>query len=133
VECHRRQDRQAGDQPAFPMTTEFTTDAVATTLGWTSVQGGSVANQYKIALDELLLRVAQYDLYRTKDESRIPIYVGEVIARDAKAKFVAEPRLLRSSDERFFGYGDSRDTALRDCLAKISGVSARDIFPDQLK
>jgi hypothetical protein len=78
--------------------------------------------------EEILARVHKFKLFRSEGNLYIDIY--EPIAGSPGNRFVAVPNLLiRESDEKYFGVGDSKKTALADCLKKIKGIPIASIVP----
>jgi hypothetical protein len=78
--------------------------------------------------EEILARVHKFKLFRSEGNLYIDIY--ESLGGSAGNRFVAVPNLLiRESDEKYFGVGDSRKTALADCLKKIKDVPIETIVP----
>ena len=77
--------------------------------------------------DEILIRVTQYELYR--DDYRIIIDCGEVLAGECKYRFTASAYLGFPSQTKpeFIVGGDTEDEALRSVLAKIKDVSVDNI------
>ncbi len=69
--------------------------------------------------DELLVRVAQFEVHRQDD--RIVIDCIEVIEGKGSAKFIAIPYLSfrRNAKKEFYGFGETEKEALCDCLGKI--------------
>lgn len=71
--------------------------------------------------DELLVRVAQFEVHRQDD--RIVIDCIEVIEGKGTAKFIATPYLAfrGNAKKEFYGFGETEKEALCDCLGKIKG------------
>lgn len=71
-------------------------------------------------------QVSLYQLLR--EDGRLFIFVHKIIAGAAKGSFMAHPTHLvgRRKDE-YVGTGKSRDEALKDCLARIKGVTTKDM------
>ena len=78
--------------------------------------------------EEILARVHKFKLFRSEGNLYIDVY--ESIAGSSGNRFVAVPNLLlREADEKYFGVGDSKKTALTDCLKKIKDVPIEAIVP----
>ena len=78
--------------------------------------------------EEILARVHKFKLFRSEGNLFIDIY--EALIGNPAHKFVAVPNLLiREADEKYFGVGDSKKTALVDCLKKIKGIPLEEIVP----
>ena len=78
--------------------------------------------------EEILARVHKFKLFRSEGNLFIDIY--EALVGNPAHKFVAVPNLLiREADEKYFGVGDSKKTALVDCLKKIKDVPLEVIVP----
>jgi hypothetical protein len=81
-----------------------------------------------ISDQEIFARVHKFKLFRTEGNLYIDLY--EAILGKPAHKFVAVPNLLtREADEKYFGVGDSRKTALIDCLKKIKEVPIHMVVP----
>lgn len=76
--------------------------------------------------DETLSRVHRYEVNRS--QGRILIDVYEVLA-GSDSKYVAMPYLtfVGRSRVEFYGYGDTEDGALRECLSKIRNRTYHEI------
>ena len=80
--------------------------------------------------DEILARVHRFKLFRNEGNLTIDIY--EALLGKPPHKFIAVPNLLlKESEERFFGVGDTKKDALADCLNKIRAVSIEEIVPTE--
>jgi len=78
--------------------------------------------------EEILARVHKFKLFRSEGNLFIDIY--EALMGNPAHKFVAVPNLLiREADEKYFGVGDSKKTALVDCLKKIKDVPLEVLVP----
>jgi hypothetical protein len=78
--------------------------------------------------EEILARVHKFKLFRSEGNLFIDIY--EALIGNPAHKFVAVPNLLvREANEKYFGVGDSKKTALMDCLKKIRGIPLEVIVP----
>ncbi|MGD8529754.1 MAG: hypothetical protein PVG97_02160 [Syntrophobacterales bacterium] len=84
---------------------------------------------YNIDDKDSLFRVSSYHLYR--HGIQLCIDVQERISGKSKHQFYAAPHLDgRFTDEqKYWGVGDTEDTALQDCLERIKGVPKHLIFP----
>lgn len=80
--------------------------------------------------EEILARVHKFKLFRSEGNLHIDVY--ESIVGEPGRRFVAVPNLLlREADEKYFGVGDSKKTALMDCLKKIKEVPIETLVPLQ--
>jgi len=72
-------------------------------------------------------QVSLYQLLR--EDGRVFIFVHEIIAGEGKGSFMAHPThlLVHHNKDEYVGTGESRDEALRDCLARIKGVPTKDM------
>ena len=71
-------------------------------------------------------QVSLYQLLR--EDGRVFIFVHEIMAGEGKGSFMAHPtHLLGHHKDEYVGTGKSRDEALRDCLARIKGLSTKDM------
>jgi len=71
-------------------------------------------------------QVSLYQLLR--EDGRVFIFVHKIIAGAGKGSFMAHPtHLLGRHKDEYVGTGKSRDAALRNCLAKIKGISTKDM------
>ncbi len=78
--------------------------------------------------EEIFTRIHKYKIFRSEGNLFIDVY--EVILGKAAYKFMAVPNLLiQEADKKYFGVGDSKILALKDCLKKIKDVSIGDIVP----
>lgn len=78
--------------------------------------------------EEILARVHKFKLFRSEGNLFIDIY--EALMGNPAHKFVAVPNLLiREADEKYFGVGDTKKTALVDCLKKIKDVPLEVLVP----
>ncbi len=70
--------------------------------------------------------VSLYQLLR--EDGRVFIFVHKILAGVGKGSFMAHPTHIvgRHKDE-YIGTGKSRAEALRDCLARIKGVTTKDL------
>ena len=78
--------------------------------------------------EEIFTRIHKYKIFRSEGNLFIDVY--EVILGKPAYKFMAVPNLLiQEADKKYFGVGDSKILALKDCLKKIKDVSIGDIVP----
>jgi hypothetical protein len=78
--------------------------------------------------DEILARVHRFKLFRNEGNLYIDVY--EAVLGKPPHKFIAVPNLLlKESEEKFFGVGDTKKDALTDCLKKIRAIPIQDIVP----
>ncbi len=76
--------------------------------------------------EEIFTRIHKYKIFRSEGNLFIDVY--EVILGKPAYKFMAVPNLLiQEADKKYFGVGDSKILALKDCLKKIKDVSIGDI------
>jgi hypothetical protein len=70
--------------------------------------------------------VQRFKLFRNEGNLYIDVY--EAVLGKPPHKFIAVPNLLvKESEERFFGVGDTKKDALTDCLKKIREVPIEEI------
>jgi hypothetical protein len=80
--------------------------------------------------EEILAKVHKYKIFRTEGNIYIDVY--EVILGNPAHKFMAVPNLLiQEADRKYFGVGDSKIAALKDCLNKIKDVPIHEIVPTE--
>ena len=80
--------------------------------------------------EEIFARIHKYKIFRNEGNLFIDVY--EVILGKPTHKFMAVPNLLvQEADKKYFGVGDSKIAALKDCLGKIKDVPIRDIVPPE--
>jgi hypothetical protein len=80
--------------------------------------------------DEILARVHRFKLFRSEGNLYIDVY--EAVLGKPPHKFIAVPNLLlKESEERFFGVGDTKKDALTDCLKKIRALPIEEIVPTE--
>ena len=69
-------------------------------------------------------------MFRTEGNLYIDVY--ETVLGKPPHKFIAVPNvLLKESEEKFFGVGDTKKDALTDCLKKIRAVPIEEIVPTE--
>lgn len=92
------------------------------------IRGREGGNMGILGSEEILARVHKFKLFRSEGNLYIDLY--ESLAGSSGNRFVAVPNLLlREADEKYFGVGDSKKTALTDCLKKIKDVPIEAIVP----
>jgi len=80
--------------------------------------------------DEIFAGIHKYKLFRKEGNLFIDVYES-LIGKPAH-KFVAVPNLmLQESDKDFFGFGDTKADAIRDCLKKVKDVPIETIVPPE--
>ncbi len=80
--------------------------------------------------EEILARVHRFKLFRNEGNLYIDLY--EAVLGKPPHKFIAVPNLLvKESEEKFFGVGDTKKDALSDCLKKIRTVPIEEIVPTE--
>jgi hypothetical protein len=85
-------------------------------------------NMEILGKEEILAQVHKFKLFRSEGNLYIDLY--EAIVGKSSHRFVAVPNILvREADEKYFGVGDSKKTALVDCLKKIKDVPIEVIIP----
>jgi len=78
--------------------------------------------------EEILARVHRFKLFRNEGNLYIDLY--EAVLGKPPHKFIAVPNLMvKESEEKFFGVGDTKKDALTDCLKKIRAVPIEEIVP----
>lgn len=79
---------------------------------------------------EIFAKVHKFKLFRKEGNLLIDVY--EALIGKPAHKFIAVPNLVfEESDKKYFGFGDTKGDALKDCLTKIKDISIHDIFsPD---
>jgi hypothetical protein len=80
--------------------------------------------------DEIFAGIHKYKLFRKEGNLFIDVYES-LIGKPAH-KFVAVPNLmLQESDKEYFGFGDTKADAIRDCLKKVKDVPIETIVPPE--
>jgi len=70
---------------------------------------------------EIFARIHKFKMFRKEGNLFIDVYEG-LLGKPAH-KFIAVPNLLvQEADKKYFGLGDSKAEALKDCLKKIKDV-----------
>ena len=78
--------------------------------------------------EEIFARVHKFKLFRKEGNIFIDLY--EAMLGIPAHKYIAVPNLnLQEADRKYFGVGDSKAAALKDCLQKIKDVPINDIVP----
>lgn len=83
---------------------------------------------------EILARIHKFKLFRKEGNLFIDLY--EALMGKPASKFIAVPNLIvQEADKEYFGFGDTKADALKDCLKKIKDVPIQDIIQleDDLK
>jgi hypothetical protein len=76
---------------------------------------------------EIFAKVHKFKLFRKEGNLLIDVY--EALIGEPAHKFIAVPNLVfEESAKGYFGFGDTKGEALKDCLKKIKDVSVHDIF-----
>jgi hypothetical protein len=71
--------------------------------------------------DEIFAGIHKFKLFRKEGNLFIDVYES-LIGKPAH-KFIAVPNLmLQESDKEYFGFGDTKADAIRDCLKKVKDV-----------
>ena len=67
---------------------------------------------------EILARIHKFKIFRNEGNLFIDVYEG-LLGKPAH-KFIAVPNLLvQEADKKYFGFGDTKAEALKNCLIKI--------------
>jgi hypothetical protein len=70
---------------------------------------------------EILARIHKFKIFRSEGNLFIDLY--EALLGEPAHKFVAVPNLLfEEADKKYFGVGDTKGAAIKDCLGKIKDV-----------
>lgn len=76
---------------------------------------------------EIFARIHKFKIFRKEGNLFIDLY--EALLGEPAHKFVAVPNLLyEEADKKYFGVGDSKGVAIKDCLGKIKDASIEAIF-----
>ena len=87
-------------------------------------------NMSVINEEEIFARIHKYKIFRNEGNLFIDVY--EVILGKPAHKYMAVPNLLfQEADREYFGMGDSKIAALKNCLRKIKDVPISDIVPSE--
>jgi len=74
-----------------------------------------------ISDDEIIASIHKFKVFREEGNFFIDVY--EALIGKPAHKFIAVPNLLmQEADKKYFGFGDTKAEALKDCLKKIKGV-----------
>ena len=77
---------------------------------------------------EILAKIHNFKLFRKEGNLFINVYEG-LLGKPAH-KFIAVPNLLvQEADKKYFGFGDTKAEALKNCLKKIKDVPLDEIIP----
>lgn len=77
---------------------------------------------------EIFARIHKFKMFRKEGNLFIDVYEG-LLGKPAH-KFIAVPNLLvQEADKKYFGFGDSKAEALKDCLRKIKDAPIHTIIP----
>jgi hypothetical protein len=80
--------------------------------------------------DEIFAGIHKFKLFRKEGNLFIDVYES-LIGKPAH-KFVAVPNLMiQESDKEYFGFGDTKADAIRDCLRKVKDVPIETIVPSE--
>ena len=80
--------------------------------------------------DEIFAGIHKFKLFRKEGNLFIDVYES-LIGKPAH-KFVAVPNLLlQESDKEYFGFGDTKADAIKDCLEKVKDVPIETIVPTE--
>jgi hypothetical protein len=70
---------------------------------------------------EILARIHKFKIFRKEGNLFIDLY--EALLGEPAHKFVAVPNLFfQEAEKKYFGVGDSKGAAIKDCLGKIKDV-----------
>ena len=70
---------------------------------------------------EILARIHKFKIFRGEGNLFIDLY--EALLGEPAHKFVAVPNLLfEEANKKYFGVGDTKGAAIKDCLGKIKDV-----------
>jgi hypothetical protein len=80
--------------------------------------------------EEIFARVHKFKLFRKEGNIFIDLY--EAMLGKPEHKYIAVPNLnLQEAHRKFFGVGDSKAAALKDCLQRIKDVPIDVIVPPE--
>lgn len=80
--------------------------------------------------EEIFARVHRFKLFRKEGNIFIDLY--EALLGTPAHKYIAVPNLLlQEADKEYFGVGDSKAAAIKDCLQRIQGVPIDTIVPSE--
>lgn len=70
---------------------------------------------------EIFARIHKFKIFRREGNLFIDLY--EALLGEPAHKFVAVPNLLfEEADKKYFGVGDTKGEAIKDCLGKIKDI-----------
>ena len=77
---------------------------------------------------EILAKIHNFKIFRKEGNLFINVYEG-LLGKPAH-QFIAVPnRLVQEADKKYFGFGDTKAEALKNCLIKIKDVPIDEIIP----
>ena len=77
---------------------------------------------------EIFARMHKFKMFRKEGNLFIDVYEG--LLGNPAHKFIAVPNLLvQEADKKYFGFGDTKSEALKDCLRKIKDAPIDTIIP----
>ena len=80
--------------------------------------------------DEIFAGIHKFKLFRKEGNLFIDVYES-LIGKPAH-KFIAVPNLLlQESDKEYFGFGDTKADAIKDCLRKVKDVPIETIVSSE--
>ena len=80
--------------------------------------------------EEIFARVHKFKLFRKEGNIFIDLY--EAMLGKPVHKYIAVPNLnLQEANRKYFGVGDSKAAALKDCLQKIKDVPIDVVVPPE--
>jgi len=80
--------------------------------------------------DEIFAGIHKFKLFRKEGNLYVDVY--ESIIGEPAHKFVAVPNLMiQESVKEYFGFGDTKADAIRDCLRKVKDVPIDKIIPPE--
>jgi hypothetical protein len=80
--------------------------------------------------DEIFAGIHKFKLFRKEGNLFIDVY--ESLIGEPAHKFVAVPNLLiQESDREYFGFGDTKADAIKDCLRKVKDVPIEIVVPSE--
>jgi len=83
-----------------------------------------------ISEDEIFAGIHKFKLFRKEGNLFIDVY--ESLIGNPAHKFIAVPNLLiQESDREYFGFGDTKADAIRDCLRRVKDVPIETIVPSE--
>ena len=80
--------------------------------------------------DEIFAGIHKFKLFRKEGNLFIDVY--ESLIGKPVHKYVAVPNLFfQESDKEYFGFGDTKADAIKDCLNKVKDVPIETIVPSE--